>query len=354
MDSLRGFACLFVFLFHALGSSYGQDRLLYSGHGCWNTTQNLPLSFFFFYPLTLGWSGVALFFVLSGFLIHSGTLKAEAHNSAFQFLPYLRRRFWRIYPPYFVALLTFTLLAWSSHSEGAAALSKEFFWHFFLVHNFNAATFGAIDFPMWSVATEMQLYLLYVAFLWLRNRYSVLQAWGVTVAVSLTAIGIIQVCHGLRHGNPFVHWYEWCLGAYLAERWQKKQRLLQRWQTILLCSLLLLVSFSRWTVQANYPLAAFAAAGILEWALYDASPTPGRCQITLARLGVISYSVYLLHEPALQWWATYVGNHFSTPEQRLGVNTLALLPILLISLLFYRFLELPSHRYAQKARIIVK
>src|SRR4051794_7557449 len=59
------------------------------------------------YLLSLGWVGVPLFFVLSGFCIELSTLRAGNLKRA----SFFWRRFWRIYPTYLVSLMIFTMVA---------------------------------------------------------------------------------------------------------------------------------------------------------------------------------------------------------------------------------------------------
>ena len=111
----------------------------------------------FFYPLTFGWVGVALFFVLSGFVIHYSQTGRDPNQNVLEFY---RRRFWRIYPPYLLALVVFTGLA---AMKGAAGpwLAKQFAMHALMVHNLDSKSIYELCPAFWSLAVEMQFYLLY-------------------------------------------------------------------------------------------------------------------------------------------------------------------------------------------------
>src|ERR1700690_574644 len=87
LDGVRGIAILLVLLFH-LELSYppGVPRL-------------------FFAPLLMGWSGVDLFFVLSGFLI-TGIL-IDTRNCENYFSSFYMRRILRIMPLYLLAVLAY-------------------------------------------------------------------------------------------------------------------------------------------------------------------------------------------------------------------------------------------------------
>lgn len=80
LDSLRGAAAIMVVVFHL-----NEPQSLFPG----------PYKDFVSY----GWLGVIAFFVISGFSIQSSA------SASTNWLDYARRRFWRIYPPYFASVI---------------------------------------------------------------------------------------------------------------------------------------------------------------------------------------------------------------------------------------------------------
>ena len=68
IDVLRAVAILMVVCFHFLPSVTGQYQL--GWNGLWRNVREVqtPLMWFL-YTFSLGWSGVSLFFVMSGFCI---------------------------------------------------------------------------------------------------------------------------------------------------------------------------------------------------------------------------------------------------------------------------------------------
>ncbi|MCI0658269.1 MAG: acyltransferase family protein, partial [Acidobacteria bacterium] len=94
LDTLRGIAIALVFAFHSLGPSFGVDHLAWSG---WlRDFSSVRRSFLALLPASLGWSGVAIFFVVSGFCIHLSHERSRRKG----FKVFFIRRFFRIYPPY--------------------------------------------------------------------------------------------------------------------------------------------------------------------------------------------------------------------------------------------------------------
>jgi len=89
LDEIRGLAALAVFLIHYVQLYYKTAQLGWVG-----TVADL-----------LGVWGVSIFFVLSGFLIHTGSLREFSSNHTVSWKKYFTRRFFRIYPPYFICLI---------------------------------------------------------------------------------------------------------------------------------------------------------------------------------------------------------------------------------------------------------
>src|SRR5882724_11376744 len=100
LDGLRGVAILLVLLFHYI-SLEGPTKT-----GSWSS--------FLQRIVIMGWTGVDLFFVLSGFLI--GGILIDVRGSPNYFKTFYARRFFRIIPIYYLWILFYILLVWSAGS----------------------------------------------------------------------------------------------------------------------------------------------------------------------------------------------------------------------------------------------
>jgi peptidoglycan/LPS O-acetylase OafA/YrhL len=115
----------------------------------------------------LAWTGVDLFFVLSGFLI--GGILLDARNSTNYFRVFYRRRFFRIFPVYALILLIFPGISFLRHlahpglGSLAAGSSPPWYMYWTFTQNFwmaAASSLGTNSLGMtWSLAVEEQFYL---------------------------------------------------------------------------------------------------------------------------------------------------------------------------------------------------
>ncbi|HWB87515.1 MAG TPA: acyltransferase [Bryobacteraceae bacterium] len=157
LDGVRGLAILLVIAFHA--------RIVF--------TSASAIPFFAVLLLGLGWSGVDLFFVLSGFLI-TGIL-LDTRDSPDYFRTFYLRRVLRIFPLYFAYLILVLVVlryAWLWHAGTDLWKSVNPWWYVTYLMNWKAAH-GYYDLfldSLWSLAVEEQFYLFWPAIVWLCPR----------------------------------------------------------------------------------------------------------------------------------------------------------------------------------------
>jgi len=160
LDGLRGLAIAFVVIFHFF--YFGPSAKLHLG-----VMRSLYVHFE--QIIALGWSGVDLFFVLSGFLV--GGILMDAQSSERYFKTFYLRRFFRIIPIYYVWILSFLVVATvagsfvRAHTSGELPDHKDHVIRLFLfLQNFGFMNYsvlaGAWFLPTWSLAVEEQFYLL--------------------------------------------------------------------------------------------------------------------------------------------------------------------------------------------------
>lgn len=99
IDILRCVAAISVFWYH---NQLGGVLAKYTGLSLFKLTYALGAIY-----------AVPLFFLISGYCIHASNIKYIKANRSLPLIEYYKRRFLRIYPPYFVALL-FNVLIWTA------------------------------------------------------------------------------------------------------------------------------------------------------------------------------------------------------------------------------------------------
>jgi peptidoglycan/LPS O-acetylase OafA/YrhL len=325
-DILRGLAIISVVVYHAFGSAYG----FFIPWNGWVRDFNRPPSqlILWFYPITFGWAGVALFFVISGFCIHFSFLRSKS----FSFKNFFWRRFWRIYPTYIVSLITFTILGHINIFSSFGAM--QFFSHALFLHNFMSSTyFLGINPSFWSIATEVQLYLLFPVLIFIRSRFGILGCLQITFIVGLLWRIVAVYVRGLPENPitstftfPLMTWFDWTLGAFVAEHFFNDNCAFNRKSIYLAFLLPFFVAstlFKPLTI-FSFTLAAIVAAIFLDAALHI-SWRKSHVVTFLAFIGAISYSLYLWHQPLLypiiHTIENFTGSAFLT---LLGLSTLTI------------------------------
>lgn len=342
LDVVRGVAIISVFLFHCLGLSFGQGHLNWDGLF---RDFNAPTSFYAVLPLAYGSLGVAVFFVVSGFCIHLSYARAKDRSFGVFFL----RRFFRIYPPYLLCVLIFGLIPWRSSIPQLLS-------HITLLHNLTPRTFFGISDSFWSIAVEAQLYLLYPLLWFCAQRYSWRRAllWaGVaefSIRLCLAIYSFVDPALGLKEWGfvgPFGYSFSWCLGAVLAEAFLTKKipQVRLRWCGGLAAAVIL-TDFFKPTSFFKFPLAALLTAAAI--CVIIGKPTRSGIPASrwIARIGLASYSLYLIHQPLLALVSKSVASYLPAPLHHplvvLVFCVLSLIPIYVIAEVSYRYIELPS------------
>lgn len=171
LDGIRGIAILLVLVWHYVPCQMGEVEP--------GTSQYL-----FRQALSLTWSGVDLFFVLSGLLITLSLLDRKDQKG--HLVSFFWRRSCRIFPVYFFVLILFLFLAgpdvFEESTVGWLFAKPMPIWSYLtFTQNFLmsfAGAFGANWLSItWSLAVEQQFYLIMPLIIWLaprRNLFAIL------------------------------------------------------------------------------------------------------------------------------------------------------------------------------------
>jgi peptidoglycan/LPS O-acetylase OafA/YrhL len=288
LDTLRGVAIAMVVLYHGLYWSLTSQPLTHAARALGS----------YFHG---GWSGVQLFFVLSGFLI-TGNLLDSAQRRG-RFARFYWRRALRILPAFLLvlgAVVSLRMVTWQFALLSAAFLA-----------NLAPLAGVAMGYPvLWSLAVEEHFYAVWPAVVYNVRPRSVAIVSAVILFVE-PVIRAVAVWRRLDGGLAFYTWFSvdgLAAGALLALLARNLSR--RTFGSIAVAALILAGAIggllavsgntSRMTVAggALTPTVLYAFfAGILSLALLAGSSRYRRLVniAALQWLGYISYGLYLIH-----------------------------------------------------------
>jgi peptidoglycan/LPS O-acetylase OafA/YrhL len=373
IESLRGIAIALVYAVHL-------DLAVYSPFAARD-----PRASIWYAYVRSGQTGVDLFFMLSGFLLSLPFLKMVDGGPPVRMSQYFRRRALRILPLYWLAVLIGAALTATEWRDLLRSLPYLFFLNSFAGLTTSLHPYSNV---WWSLATEVQFYLLLPLLPFaLRSRAgrytsaALLLGYAVAYAGFLTGrigVGSYVGQHKLEQSifGRAVFFLIGILVAWIYQRFGRRLRArfhARSWvrnggaDVALLAVLLALGALLRWTVAVGWlhlDLPPYHAWHLMEALLWGAilflilfaplRSKPLLCNRFFTYLGVISYSLYLIHYPifAITMQRLYIAKLFDgagwTPRGVL-IALLMTATCLGLSTLSYRFIERPF--LVRKARI---
>ncbi len=362
LDGLRALACLYVLLFHA-----STPHIPYAG-------ELSPFMRFVKLCISCGHFSVVFFIVLSGFSIMLPIARSGSARLNGGIADFARRRARRILPPYYVAVLFSIALIvgynFISRRSGLGppvvdnALSPgSIVSHLFLVHNLRFDWAFRINGPLWSVATEWQIYFLFALVflpLWRRvGLLSLIAAW----VVGLLPFFLLPPAANFFWASP------WFMGSFMFGVWgaalafdparqQSWWRLRAPWAVFAgLCFVgILVLLFTGRTETWSLPLVDFIVT-LFAFCLINACTQRTRMSVEgessswllrilgskpLVYLGGFSYSLYLVQHPVLRLAEKIVAKLTKSVDSNIQIHLLIVVPITIaVAWLFAELFERP-------------
>ena len=203
IDGLRGLSALYVVLYHAAG----------------DVPPPAPVPRLAAWFLQFGHYAVGIFIVLSGYCLMCPVARSKKGVIEGGMRGYALRRMRRILPAYYAVLLLAVAAVAIVRTQYAASTVEEadvlrltpatLLSHLLLVHNLQPGWATAFDPPMWSVAAECQIYVLFpllLAPLWRRTG---------TLAAVAAAFAVGLAPHFLLPRQINLDWtFPWYIGLF--------------------------------------------------------------------------------------------------------------------------------------------
>ena len=364
LDGLRGLSALYVVLHHAAlevpGGSLSRASDVLRG------------------LLRHGHFAVAVFIVLSGYCLMRPVALDPSGRVRGGWRRFFFRRARRILPPYYAALALCWLMiavvpgmqrmekarwdrALPAFEPGVVAS------HLFLVHNLDERWLFKIDPPMWSVATEWQIYLLFPGLIVVWRRYGIAAA----VAAGFTFGGLVATLAGWLDNPALAKLCPWYAGLFamgMAAAVDRRRRQpdgppargVALAFVLAVAAILFAGLAARAGADATVMLAdvvvGLAAKGLVVCCARkadrgDATPRRGVLRLLESRaavaLGSFSYSLYLIHFPLLAAMGRALRTRGWGAESRFSAMILVATPLsALAAYLFHMVFERPLVRAA--------
>ncbi|HSY18387.1 MAG TPA: acyltransferase [Candidatus Acidoferrales bacterium] len=189
-DGLRGVAILLVVISHTFFEDPARPPHGFLTHHLWQMA-------------SVGWIGVPIFFVMSGFLISHPFFQERALGESWYVPGYALRRIAKIIPPFYLSIIIFNNYYWFRFQE-PAYLKASLLWatglanYFYLPADYNLS--------YWSLPVEAQFYLLLPLLFFMTRRLNLRQTAIIVLLLTLL-IPLAARC------------FIWPVGVYTAPSW---------------------------------------------------------------------------------------------------------------------------------------
>lgn len=312
---LRGLTALFITLYHFLNYADFRGSLF---------NENSTLRVYSFG----GYEAVHIFFVISGFIIPWALANNKYSIRAFPM--YIWKRFIRIQPPYIVTILLIIFLKWGFELYNHMPLTIEplrWIAHFFYSIPFTSYTW--LNDIFWTLGIEMQYYI-FIGFI-----FPLLNHSNETFRY-LPIMLMLGLCYILPDERIFTFFaVPFSIGFLFYFLKTNKITTIN----FVVFSLALLL-FNYFILHANFWQIGFILIACS--VLFFEKPI----WKLLTHLGDISYSFYLTHGLSGGTFLYFTQYRVHSIEAKLSLFIAALGISLLFATIFYRFIEVPSRKWA--------
>lgn len=271
-----------------------------------------------------GWLGVDLFFVISGYLITSVLLELKSQHAAY-FTTFYGRRILRIFPAYFLVLGVCFAISIATHHPGTRALwAKYVFYYASLLFSMNSGydlnpVADAGLFVFWSLSVEEIFYMVWAPVVRFMERPAFRVFLGCIVIGAPLLRWSLRSYGGLETYTIYCRMDGLAFGSWVAliataredgsGSQQRRERIANK--TCVVLGLLSLAYFGvagssdqSWRVTLfGISLSDMFFASLLYYVVRNAGTGVPLARLLrfrgLRSIGIVSYSLYLVHSPLL-------------------------------------------------------
>ena len=357
LDTLRSIAIIIVLIYH---------------YWCFVSSNHL-----FGFMSRLGWVGVDLFFVLSGYLIGNQILAAVANRQHFSLKLFYIRRALRTLPNYYVVLTLYFIFA-----EFLSGNARAPWWEFLtFTQNFGLRP-GQTFTHSWSLCIEEQFYFIFpvVVLLCAAVKRSVSLLW-LTIVMSMLGVIFLRGINWYSYGqqqitggdfwehiyySSFTRFDELIPGITLAvvKNFHPHfyEKLMRKGGVIFVAGIAAAAAsfyvfdhyfyvsgygFPLWMTMLGYTFVCVSFAMLVLAALSSRSPLY-KFKVPLAnQLALWSYAIYLIHRPVFMLLPNWLKAAHISPDGYLGFAIIMAASIL-AGWLLYRLVETPFMNLREK------
>ena len=310
-----------------------------------------------------GWLGVDIFFFISGYLI-SNKIIVELNNNKFKFKNFYLKRIKRIIPPVFSTIIfslpfAFVLLPpkelflyLSSIQSTVLFYSNIFFQNLDFYNSPSSKFFPMLH--MWSLSIEEQFYIVFPVFIFIIFRYKknkTLEILGLFV-ISSVILNFIDYGNATFYQLQFRIW-EFLFGILFMLLEKKIKLSIGTKYLGLFIILFSLVLFDDGMINQFYTK-AICLIGVffyLAKSKEDVFLNKLKNNKALQQIGLISFSLYLLHQPIFVFYRIYDERVTNLSE---AIYLLLILALFLFSYLNWKFVELPfQYSFTKNKKIVL-
>ncbi len=327
-----------------------------------------------------GFAGVTVFFVITGFFMTRKILRELANKGKFEFWQFYKRRFWRLYPAFFMMLIISTASSYLFFPNALYGIRGNFFSNLFYINNwyqiFHSVSYFAsgnhwmIFTHLWAISLEAQFYIIWpillYAILWVADRkwwqFSLVCPLGIIIVSSFlfsflfsptstnrAYYGTDSRLFSFIFGGLVAIFISLCKSSYRPKLIYNIQRFLANFKKyiLILSFIIFLIIFGiadgtkAWTYYLGMQLLSIVCSLMIYYFVVNKSTVLSKFlgNRLFIYLGSRGYSIYLYQLPVL-----VIFDHFIYKNSVFVIflmHLCALLFIVFVADLSYRYIEMP-------------